>query len=153
MTWSPPKWAEPFASLVRRVRHVIPICNGNSKCITWAGAWRPGEERMLFVSELPEYDYRFRSQAASPQGLDCLYPSMAYETDSSGDLIVRCHPERKGSLFASCLPDLFDTHSPCPSQTCVCLDKYSFLHGFEINTSLNPPENYRRVLQQHRHNP
>lgn len=108
------------------------------------------EERGLFGHELPDADFRFRSQAASPMGLDCLYPALAYEMDSSGNLTVGCHPERNGSLFGPRLPELFGSHSPCPCATCVCLDKYSFLRGFERNTSLNPLDDYRRALLRHR---
>lgn len=108
------------------------------------------QELKLFKSQLPEDDFLYRSQIASPIGLQCLYPALSYEMNSAGNITGGCHSERAGSIFDENLPPLFDSYSPCPHQSCVCLDKYSFLEKFDRNTTLNPLDDYRRALLMHR---
>lgn len=52
--------------------------------------------------------------------------------------MVGCYLKRKGDFIMENILKLFDTAVPCPSDKCLCLDKYSFLKGGERNLSLNP---------------
>jgi organic radical activating enzyme len=105
------------------------------------------EDLDLLHAELPEADFAFRSGAASPKGMKCLFPSLAYEMDYKGNIHVGCHEFAMGSLFHGELPGLFSGPVPCPHDGCVCLDKYSFLGTINRNTGLDPLATYGQILR------
>jgi organic radical activating enzyme len=105
--------------------------------------WGPGEQRTAEELEFlkgvaNEFDLSYRAQLISPNGKLCLYPAIAYEINQFGQIMVGCYSKRTGDFIMGKIPKLFDTPIPCPSDKCLCLDKYSFLEGCERNLSLNP---------------
>lgn len=105
--------------------------------------WGPGEHRTAEELEFlkgvaNEFDLSYRAQLSSPKGKYCLYPAIAYEINQFGQIIVGCYPNRMGDFITGNIPKLFNTPIPCPSDKCLCLDKYSFLEGCKRNVSLNP---------------
>jgi hypothetical protein len=95
---------------------------------------------------VPEHDYLYRTGLESPQGKPCHFPSIGYEMDAAGRVTPGCLYDRTGSFFDHQLPEGPPAAVPCPFQKCVCLDKYSFLDGFERNISTNPLGEYAKAL-------
>lgn len=104
------------------------------------------EDMALFANELPPLDYLYRTGKNSPKGNKCLFPSLAYELDYQGKIMVGCHPTASGSFFDQELPALFAGPVSCPRTKCFCLDKYSFLEGSNRNITTNPLALYSRAL-------
>lgn len=106
---------------------------------------------MLMCSTLPDHDFKFRSGTESPKGKPCHYPVISYEMDYKGYVAPGCFSQYWGKFFDEKLPRLGapDTVAQavsCPHNSCVCLDKYSFLVGFERNISTNPLKEYSKEL-------
>jgi len=95
---------------------------------------------------IPEHDYRYRTGLESPKGKPCHFPSLSYEMDATGKITPGCLYDRTGSFFDPHLPAGPEAAVPCPFSKCVCLDKYSFLDGFERNVSTNPLGEYGKAL-------
>lgn len=108
------------------------------------------EDLELLQAELSAADFAFRSGMESPKGKKCLFPALAYELDYKGNIQVGCHSAAAGSLFDRELPDLFAGPVPCPADSCVCLDKYSFLGTINRNVELNPLKIYGESLRSGR---
>lgn len=91
--------------------------------------------------------------AASPAGKMCNYPSVAYEVDPDGSVIVPCHrkpdPRFHGSLWTK-LPELFQGYIPCPKKACSCEERYTHLQEIGLAGAISPKEAYAsriRTLQ------
>lgn len=100
----------------------------------------------LFRSELPDIDYYFRTGIGSPRGKPCFHPVVAYHLNQNGAIFVGCHPEKRGLFFSTTLPKTYDASPRCPSNSCVCLDMYSFLTDVNRNISINPLYEYSKLL-------
>jgi hypothetical protein len=105
------------------------------------------EDLAILKEELPDADYRYRTQAASPYGNKCLFPAVAYQMNQNGRIHVGCHPQVSGSIFDPDLPRTFPGPVPCPNKSCMCLDMYSFLEDVNRNTDVNPLLVYSDVLK------
>lgn len=105
-------------------------------------------DKQLMQEVLPEADFLYRTQIKSPMKHKCLYPSLAYEMDMTGEIKVGCHSEIVGNFFDASLPKLFMGPVPCPRKSCVCLDKYSFLEEVNRNVTTNPLEIYSDILKE-----
>ncbi len=119
--------------------HPNPLWNSTGK-------YSP-EDMKIFEVELPEQDYLYRTGIMSPNGKNCLFPSIAYEIDYLGNVKVGCHPKASGNIFDSNLPPLFPEPVPCPYSSCACLHKYSFLEGNNRNITTNPLRQYSQALK------
>lgn len=104
----------------------------------------------VMADAIPELDFRYRTGAGDPFGLQCNFPAVGYEVDYTGKTIVGCHPTNSGSFFDAKLPERPHSSVPCPFHSCVCLDKYSFLDGVDRNISLNPLRQYSKALKEKR---
>lgn len=92
-------------------------------------------------------DLKYRG-GASPYNKKCFFPSVSYEMTQTGKLYVGCHPSLAGNFFNDKIPKLPAGPVRCPSKSCKCLDKYSFLKGFNRNTTLNPFQRYHELLME-----
>ncbi len=101
----------------------------------------------VFKQRLPSIDYRHKYEKASPLGILCLFPAVAYCMDAYGTVIVGCH-ERDNNNFVTDpeLPPLFGGYSACPKMICVGSDMYSFQKGCDRNLDLNPLFSYKKAL-------
>jgi hypothetical protein len=113
---------------------------------TGTGDYSP-EASTLLQTYLPPLDYEWRA-GGSPFGKSCRFPGLSYEMDLKGNVFPGCHPEKSGSLFDATLAPVEPQYSPCPTQGCVCLDKYSFLEGVERNVTLVPLRHYAAALSE-----
>ncbi len=120
--------------------HPNPLWGGN-------GQYGP-EDLALMEASIPEFDFGYRSGAVDPFGKQCLFPALSYEMDLAGQIYPGCLPELTGSFFDEKLPQRPTDLVPCPFHSCVCLDKYSFLEGFERNVSTNPFAQYSSELKR-----
>lgn len=102
----------------------------------------------LLKQELPKVDFFYRAKVKSTKNQKCLFPALAYELSYSGKIHVGCHISISGSFFDQKLPRLFAGPVPCPSQNCVCLDKYSFIKGINRNVTTNPLQDYSKTLMR-----
>lgn len=100
----------------------------------------------LMQKMLPEADYIYRNEIAKTIGKPCYFPSLSYEMNAKGIIKVGCLSNKSVSFFANELLPRPASRVPCPHQTCVCLDKYSFLEGVDRNTSLDPLRSYSDEL-------
>lgn len=94
------------------------------------------ELKMLYIP--PQDDY---AVGKVPAGKPCLYPSLAYEIDPDGSLIVACHRSKDwahGNLFHGELPPLKQGYTPCPKKSCSCVERYSFLQELGVNLTKSP---------------
>ncbi|MCK5000179.1 MAG: radical SAM protein [Anaerohalosphaera sp.] len=105
------------------------------------------EDLSILKEELPLADYQYRTQTVSPFGKKCLFPSLAYQMDQTGQIQVGCHPQISGSFFENSLPPTFVGPAPCPMKSCACLDMYSFLKNVDRNTDVNPLLVYSEMLK------
>lgn len=113
----------------------------------WNSQGRYDGSQLLFLEkELPRTDFLYRSQTASPRRKKCLFPALAYEMKSWGEIHVGCYTDIRGSFFDQRLPELFKKAAPCPHDSCVCLDKYSFLTDSNRNINTNPFVTYSDLL-------
>ncbi len=83
------------------------------------------------------------SDLQQKSGLRVTRPSEAWESNCLGDL-------PPGDFFDNRLPTLFAGPVPCPLQSCVCLNKYSFLGEVNRNVSTNPLKIYSEILRKKR---
>jgi hypothetical protein len=68
--------------------------------------------------------------------------------DATGLIKVGCLSNKSVRIFDKELIPRPKGRVACPHQTCVCLDKYSFLEGVDRNTSLDPLRSYSQALWQ-----
>jgi len=108
------------------------------------------QEKSLFKTVLPEIDYHYRTSIINPNGQWCYFPMLAYEMDPTGQIHVGCLPNNNSNFFEDTIPIRPANKIKCPSQTCTCLDKYSFLEGCDRNVSINPLGDYSHELQKKR---
>ncbi|MDD5069760.1 MAG: 4Fe-4S cluster-binding domain-containing protein [Candidatus Omnitrophica bacterium] len=103
---------------------------------------------------LPEKDFRYRSGQKKTQGKKCLFPALAYEMKPDGEIYVACHRAFLSGNFIKDkrLKRLFNDYTNCISLTCKCLDKYSFLRGFNRNYCENTLLSYKLALLDLFHN-
>ena len=99
---------------------------------------------------LPDRDFRLRSSTESTKGKSCHFPIIAYEMNYKGIVAIGCYSKCSGGFFEEKLPKLpvpdRTVAVPCPFNHCSCLDKYSFLVGFERKLSTNPLKEYSKAL-------
>jgi hypothetical protein len=108
----------------------------------------PSEALMRLMSKsLPNVDLQYRTGLRT-KGKSCIYPMFAYRMDQYGKLSVGCFPHLKGDLFKKKLPKRPPAPIACPMESCVCLDKYSFIKGISRNIGLNILEIYGDIVRQ-----
>ncbi len=113
------------------------------------GSYAPAD-LALMRAVLPEHDYNLRSGRENPKGKLCNFPAIAYEMNYTGWIAPGCLYDRSGSFFAESLPAASADAAPCPFESCVCLDKYSFMVGTDRNVSTNPLHEYSKALWKQR---
>lgn len=114
----------------------------------WSPSHKRSEEELAILRSVTnEFDLAYRSCSSSPFGKRCMYPSVAYEIDQTGLVATGCHPERNGDFITGVIPELFESPVSCPANTCICLDKYSFLEGCRRNLSLNPILEFAKCIK------
>jgi organic radical activating enzyme len=101
----------------------------------------------LMKDALPELDFLYRSGIGDPNGRICRYPALGYEMDYRGIIRPGCMPWLSASFFDEKLPAQPEGPIPCPHNSCVCLDKYSFLAESERNITTNPLAIYSDLLR------
>lgn len=109
------------------------------------------EHLAVLKEELPRADFLYKTQGLSPYGNKCLFPSLAYQMDQTGKIHVGCHPQASGSFFENSLPPTFIGPVPCPNNSCMCLDMYSFLKDVNRNKNVNPLLIYSDMLKNKYH--
>lgn len=105
----------------------------------------------MMKNMLPEADYLYRNEIAKTIGKPCYFPSLSYEMNASGTVNAGCMHKKAVSFFANELVARPKGRVACPHQTCVCLDKYSFLEGVDRNNDLDPLNAYSKALWQIHH--
>ena len=104
----------------------------------------------LMRSALPDLDFKLRSGIEKTKGKFCHFPVISYEMNYKGIVTPGCFGRYWGKFFDEKLPKLpvpdNSVAVACPQNTCSCLDKYSFLVGFERNLSTNPLKEYSKAL-------
>jgi organic radical activating enzyme len=95
---------------------------------------------------IPDRDWFFRS-GHDTAGIDCLYPSLAYEMDYTGKLWVACHEKEAGSIFAEQLPALPQGYVSCPKDSCTCVDRYTFAKMLDLENLPTPTHSYTTRLR------
>jgi len=135
---------QTFNDRSRRFRDLGVVLHPNP---LWGkgGSYAKGDLELM-RSVLPDIDFRYRSGQDNPKGKLCNFPVIAYEMDATGLISPGCLYDRSGSFFDAQLPKSPNEAVPCPFESCVCLDKYSFLEGGERNLSLNPLQEYSNNL-------
>lgn len=108
---------------------------------------QPKESLEIMAKVLSPIDLHYRA-GGNPKGKSCLYPSLAYEMNHCGDIIVGCFPILKGNIFSNRLPKKPDGPVKCASSKCTELDKYSFIKGVNRNMGLNCLEIYGNILRK-----
>lgn len=109
-------------------------------------------EEMEFIRKyLPATDLEYRTGKPTT-GNSCLYPSVSYEVDPDGSVIVSCHralgPQYHGSIWEDILPQRPKGHTPCPREKCDCEERYTFQEHLGYNIGRSPKGAYSSRLKE-----
>lgn len=114
----------------------------------WDRSYNYSSEALEILNKyVPERDLIYRSGKIKTIGKNCLFPAIAYQMNNSGQINVAC----KDKLFVNFLeceklPILSEDYTSCPIGYCMCLNRYSFLEGFNRNFSHLPIKDFKKDL-------